>query len=142
MTESYRLRGSTTSNSFHDGGLPHLQYYVTAEDGDGGETSPSNVVTVDERLALDRPATLTSTSLNGAVALTWSDNAFSNSPSGFLRYRVYSTSYDLDQNLCGVNWSLEGTTVAPEFVVGALTNGVSQCFGVSEIGRASCRERV
>ena len=45
--ESYRLRGSTTSNSFHDEGIPHLQYYVTAEDVDGFETSPSNVVTVE-----------------------------------------------------------------------------------------------
>lgn len=135
LAEAYRLRGSTTSNSFHDGGLPHLQYYVTAEDVDGAETPPSNVITVDERLALDRPATLTSTTLNGAVALTWSDNAFNSSPSGFLQYRIYSTPYDLDQNLCGVTWSLEGTTVAPEFVVGALTNGVSRCFGVSAVSR-------
>ena len=29
-SEAYRLRGSTTSNSFHDRGIPHLQYYVTA----------------------------------------------------------------------------------------------------------------
>ncbi|MFN8650453.1 MAG: hypothetical protein U0133_00940 [Gemmatimonadales bacterium] len=132
-SESYRLRGSTTSNSFHDEGVPHLQYYVTAEDVNGVETSPSNVVTVDERLALDQPATLTSTSLNGAVALTWSDNAFQSDPNGFQLYRVYSTSYDLDANLCGATWSLEGTTVAPEFVASALTNGVPRCFGVSAV---------
>jgi hypothetical protein len=130
---SYGLRGSTTSNSFHDEGLPHLQYYVTAEDVDGNETAPSNVVTVDERLALDQPATLSSTSLNGAIALTWSDNPYLSDPAGFSAYRVYSASYDLDQNLCGVTWSLEGTTVAPEFVSGALTNGVPRCFAVSAV---------
>jgi hypothetical protein len=132
-SDPYRLRGSTTSNSFHDEGVPHLQYYVTAEDLDGRESGPSNVVTVDERLALDRPATLTPTTLNGAVALTWSDNAFLANPSRFRIYRVYSAAYDLDQDLCGQTWSLEGTTVAPEFVAGALTNGVSRCFGVSAV---------
>jgi fibronectin type 3 domain-containing protein len=128
---SYLLRGTTTSNSFHDNGIPHLQYYVTAEDASGGETPPSNVVTVDERLALPNPTTLTSTSLNGAIALDWSDNAFTSNPTAFQKYRIYSASYDLDHNLCGTTWSLEGTTVAPEFVVGALTNGVPRCFGIS-----------
>ena len=133
--ESYRLRGSTTSNSFHDSGIPHLQYYVTAQDVDGAESSPSNVVTVDERLALGKPATLSSTSLNGAIALTWSDNAFLSNPTRFRIYRVYSASYDLDTQLCGATWSLEGTTVAPEFIASALTNGVSRCFGVSAVSR-------
>jgi hypothetical protein len=132
-SESYRLRGSTTSNSFHDQGVPHLQYYVTAEDIDGVESSPSAVVTVDERLALQKPTTISSTSLNGAIALTWSDNPFLSDPAGFKIYRVYSASYDLDRNLCGATWSLEGTTVAPEFVASALTNGVPRCFGVSAI---------
>jgi len=132
-SESYRLRGSTTSNTFHDEGVPHLQYYVTAEDIDGIESSPSAVVTVDERLALDKPSSLTSTSLNGGIALTWSDNAFQSDPSGFKIYRVYSASYDLDQNLCGTTWALEGTTVAPEFVAAAMTNGVPRCFGVSAV---------
>lgn len=131
--DAYRLRGSTTSNSFHDEGVPHLQYYVTAQDLDGGESGPSNVVTVDERLALDHPTTLTPTTLNSGVALGWSDNPYLSNPSRFKIYRVYSTSYDLDQNLCGQTWSLEGTTVAPEFIVGALTNGVSRCFAVSAL---------
>ncbi len=132
-SESYRLRGTTTSNSFHDVGIPHLQYYVTAEDLDGYETSPSNVITVDERLALDKPTTLTNTTLNQAVALTWTDNAFLNAPARFSSYRVYSASYDLDAGLCGTNWSVEGNTVAPEFIVGALTNGVPRCFAVSAV---------
>lgn len=130
---SFQLRGSTTSNSFHDEGIPHLEYYVTAEDIDGAETSPSNVVLVDERLALQKPATLVSTTLNQAIALTWSDNAYTTDPAGFLIYRVYSTDYDLDQGLCGQSWSLEGSTVAPEFVAGALSNGVPRCFGVSAV---------
>lgn len=131
--EAFRLRGSTTSNSFHDAGIPHLEYYVTAEDINGGETSPSNVVTVDERLALAKPTSLTTTSLNGAIALTWSDNPYTSDPQGFAIYRVYSTSYDLDAGLCGATWALEGTTVAPEFVSGALPNGVPRCFGVSAV---------
>ena len=51
----------------------------------------------------------------------------------FQNYRVYSTSYDLDATipLCGTDWRLEGTTVAPEFVAGALTNGISRCFTVT-----------
>jgi len=134
-SDAYRLRGSTTSNSFHDEGVPHLQYYVTAEDLNGGESAPSNVVTVDERLALEKPTTLATTTLNGAVALVWSDNAYLNNPQRFRIYRVYSASYDLDQDLCGQTWSLEGTTVAPEFISSALPNGVSRCFGVSAVSQ-------
>ena len=132
-SESYQLRGSTTSNTYHDNGIPHLQYYVTAEDDAGFESDPSNAVTVDERLALDAPLSLASTSLDGAVALSWSDNAFTSDPQGFKIYRVYSTPYNLDQGLCGTAWSLEGSTVAPEFIVSALTNGSPRCFGISAI---------
>jgi hypothetical protein len=132
-SDSYQLRGSTTSNTYHDNGIPHLQYYVTAEDDAGFESDPSNAVTVDERLALDAPVSMTTTSLDGAIALSWSDNAFTSDPQGFSIYRVYSTGYDLDQGLCGATWSLEGTTVAPEYIAGALTNGSPRCFGVSAI---------
>lgn len=81
----------------------------------------------------DVPASLSSTSLDGAVALTWSDNAYTADPGNFQNYRIYSTSYNLDQNLCGNAWQLEGTTVAPEFVVGALANGVPRCFTVTAV---------
>jgi hypothetical protein len=108
---------------------------VTAQDVYGDESPPSNVVTVDERLALSDPSSLTSTSLNGAVALTWSDNPFTDAPTRFLNYHVYSTSYDLDHDLCGSTWFLEGTTVAPEFVVGSLVNGTPRCFGVSAVSQ-------
>jgi hypothetical protein len=46
---------------------------------------------------------------------------------------VYSASYNLDANICGNDWSLEGTTVSPEFIASALTNGVPRCFGVSAV---------
>jgi hypothetical protein len=130
---AFGLRGSTTSNTFHDNGVPHLEYYATAEDLDGFESEPSNVVTVDERLALPAPTSLSSTSLDEAIALFWSDNAFTSNPSAFSRYRVYSADFDLDAGLCGTNWALEGTTVAPEFLAAALTNGAPMCFGISAV---------
>jgi hypothetical protein len=81
----------------------------------------------------DVPASLFSTTLDGAIALSWSDNAYTADPGNFQNYRIYSTSYNLDLDQCGTAWQLEGTTVAPEFVVGALTNGISRCFSVSSV---------
>lgn len=131
--DAFGLRGSTTSNSFHDSGIPHLEYYVTAESIDGDESGPSPIVLVDERLALPGPASILPTSLDGAIALIWDDNSFRADPTGFSHYRVYSTRYDLDADVCLAEWSLEGTTVAEEFVSGALPNGVPRCFGVSAV---------
>ena len=82
--------------------------------------------------APDVPATLSSTTLDHAIALTWSDNSYTFDPTNFQNYRVFSTTYDLDNDVCGV-WRLEGTTVAPEFIVGALDNGVPRCFAVSAV---------
>lgn len=127
----FDLRGSTTSLSFHDTGVPDIEYYVTAVDVDGNESVPSETVFIDERLRLERPDELFSISLDGAVHLAWSDNAFLNEPEGFERYRVYSSSYSLDDVDCGDDWVVEGTTVSPEFVVSALANGFSRCFAVS-----------
>lgn len=129
----YDLRGTTTSPSFHDDGQPDLQYYVTAVGQDNAESDPSNGITVDERLRLPAPAALSSISLNAAIHLDWTDNAYQADPAGFWHYRVYSTSYDLDHNTCGTSWSLEGTTVAPTFLVGAMPNGQPRCFGVSAV---------
>ncbi|HJS47315.1 MAG TPA: hypothetical protein VJ773_04915, partial [Gemmatimonadales bacterium] len=129
--DPFTLRGTTTSNSFHDSGLPHLDYEVTAESLDGIESGPSNTVRIDERIALDPPGTLGSVSLDGAVALIWSDAPALGNPAEFSNYRVYSASYDLDAGLCGSDWGLEGTSVSPEFVVGVLPNGVPRCFAVS-----------
>jgi len=128
---SYFLRGETTSNTFHDNGVPHLQYYVTAVDVGGGESSGSNVITVDERLQLPAPDTLGSISLNRAIHLGWADNAAQSTR--FKWYRVYSASYNLDTGLCGTDWAVEGTTVSNEFLATLLTNGTPRCFGASAI---------
>ncbi|MBI1968055.1 MAG: hypothetical protein HYS40_08700 [Gemmatimonadetes bacterium] len=130
---AFGLRGETTSNTFHDNGVPHLQYYVTTVGVNGNESEASNVITVDERLQLARPTSLASVSLNGAIHLRWADNAFETAPGRFKWYRVYSTGYDLDQGLCDAAWQLEGTTVAPEFLASAMSNGVPRCFGVSAV---------
>jgi len=81
----------------------------------------------------DVPASLSSTTLDGAIALFWTDNAYTSDPTNFSNYRIYSTAYDLDVDLCGSSWGVEGTTVAPEFVAGALANGTPRCFAVSSV---------
>ena len=81
----------------------------------------------------EAPTTLSSTSLDGAIALVWSDNPFRNDPDIFANYRVYSTSFDIDTGDCGSDFEVEGTTVAPEFLVGALANGVPRCFTVTAV---------
>jgi hypothetical protein len=80
----------------------------------------------------DVPDFLYTTTLDGAVALYWDDNAYTADPANFEHYRVYSTS-QIGITGCNSSWRLEGTTVAPEFLVGALTNGVSRCFAVSAV---------
>ena len=57
---------------------------------------------------VDSPNSLSSTTLDRAIALTWSDNPFASDPDVFQNYRIYSTSYDIDNNQCGT-WRLEGT---------------------------------
>jgi len=132
---AFGLRGATTSNTFHDNGVPDLQYVVTAVDANGGESGYSNAITVDERLQLVAPAWLSSISLNGAIHLQWDDTSYASAPTRFKWYRIYSTAYNLDTGLCDANWLLEGTTVAPEFLASALRNGVPRCFGVSAVSR-------
>jgi hypothetical protein len=132
---SFGLRGETTSNTFHDNGVPHLQYLVTAVALDGTESANSNLITVDERLQLGSPAWLTSISLNGAIHLEWDDASYVSAPTRFKWYRIYSTAYDLDTGLCGTDWLLEGTTVAPEFLASAMANGIPRCFGISGVSR-------
>jgi len=92
-------------------------------------STPTTVVSAP----LPAPDSLGSVSLNRAIELHWADNAYQSAPSRFQWYAVYSTSYDLDRGLCGTSWVGEGTTVAPEFLVGALTNGVPQCYTVTAI---------
>lgn len=127
------LRGSTTSPSFHDDGVPHIEYFVTSANADGEESEGSASVLIDERLRLPAPDSLWSISLDGAIHMAWSDNAYQADPAGFAHYRVYSALYDLDLNQCLNSWSLEGTTVASTFLAGNLPNGQPRCFGISAV---------
>src|SRR2546423_7378455 len=45
---------------------------------------------------VDSPTSLSSTTLDGAIALTWSDNSFASDPGNFQNYRVYSATFDFD----------------------------------------------
>jgi hypothetical protein len=133
---SWDRRGATTSNTFHDAGVPNLQYYVTSEDIDGRESRASNVITIDERNRLPAPSDLISVSLDRAIQLSWPSNARVYDPGLFDYYRVYSTPYDLDLNLCDdQSWALEGTTVSEDFLSTGLPNGVPRCFAVSTVSR-------
>jgi hypothetical protein len=130
---AYGLRGETSSNTFHDNGVPHLQYFVTAVAVDGGESDPSSVVTVNEFLRIPRPMTITSISLNRAIHLDWDDAPFLSDPARFKWYRVYSATYNLDTDGCIDDWALEGTTVANEFLAAQLNNGEPRCFAASAV---------
>lgn len=84
--------------------------------------------------SLQSPDNLTSVSLNGAIQLSWDANARLDRPDRFDHYNIYSTSYDLDNNVCDdAHWALEGTSVSEDFVVSGLSNGVSLCFDVSAV---------
>jgi hypothetical protein len=85
-------------------------------------------------IVLDVPANLVGTSLNGAIYLSWLDNAYESAPEGtFLEYRIYSTDYSLESGHCAEEWFMEGSTIAPEFLAGALVNGVPLCFSVVSV---------
>ncbi|MGH7527888.1 MAG: hypothetical protein ACREMX_14425 [Gemmatimonadales bacterium] len=105
--------------------IPLLAVFAACSDDSG--TGPGD--------APEAPTSLASTTLDGAIALTWSDNPYLSDPGNFQNYQVYSASYDIDATppSCGSNWRLEGTTVAPEFLVGAMTNGVPRCFAVTAV---------
>ncbi len=95
--------------------------------GDDDTTGPSGVL-------LETPTGLRGTSLNGAIYLTWNDNAFLNAPAEtFLEYRIWGTGYSLDDAQCDSDWYMEGSTIAPEFLVGALENGIPKCFAVASV---------
>ena len=134
--DAWSRRAETTSGSFHDAGVPHLQYYVASVDASGRESRGSNAVTVEERNRLPAPSAITSVSLDRAVQLAWTDNARKADPTLFDYYRVYSTPYDLDAGRCDdQHWVLEGSTVSEDFLVTGLANGAPRCFDVSTVSR-------
>jgi hypothetical protein len=103
--------------------IPALVLLVACNDDDGNGPG----------VTPEAPTSLSSTTLDGSIALVWSDNPFRADPDIFGNYRIYSTSYDIDTDECGSDWLVEGTTVAPEFLVGALANGVPRCFSVTAV---------
>jgi hypothetical protein len=132
--DRWSRRATTTSSSFHDTGIPHLQYYVVAQDDLGNESRPSNTITVDERNRLPAPSGLLSVSLDQAIQLSWPANARQTGGERFAYYRVYSTPYNLDTDECDAGqWVLEGTTVSEDFLATGLANGAPRCFAVSAV---------
>lgn len=132
-SDQWTRRATTTSPSFHDAGVPQLQYYVVALDDAGNELGRTTAITIDERNRLPAPLGLGSVSLNGAVQLFWSGNAVSANPDAFGHYRVYSAPYDVVRGRCSSTWALEGTTVSDAFLAANLRNGVRLCFAVSAV---------
>jgi hypothetical protein len=129
----WQLRATTTSPSFHDL-YTELQYYVVANDADGNPLGETRVLTVDMQSKLPAPLGLHSISLNGAIHLAWSSNAFEANRNAFDYYRVYSGAYDAAHSTC-LSWNLEGTTVSDAFLAANLANGVTRCFAVSAVSR-------
>jgi hypothetical protein len=131
-TEEFGLRASTTSPSFHDAGLPQLQYFVQAVDEQGRQMGTSDTITIDERNRLPAPRGLVSVTLNGGVELEWDPNAFEADPDLFDYSRVYSSAWNATAG-CAADYALEGTTVSDGFVARNLPNGETRCFAVSAI---------
>lgn len=132
-SDDWVRRATTTSPSFHDAGMPQLQYYVVAVDDAGNELGRTPSITIDERNRLPAPQGLGSITLNAAVQLFWSGNAVSANPAAFDHYRVYSAAYDVVRDRCSASWALEGTTVSDAFLAADLPNGVRRCFAVSAV---------
>lgn len=129
-SDRWHRRAETTSPTFHDAGIPALQYQVRSRNDDDVESAPSNTVTIDSRLRMPAPTALNSISLHRAAQLEWSSASRLSDPSVFSYYRVYSTVWN--QGSCDDDlWLLEGTTVSDDFLVTGLTNGVRYCFAVS-----------
>jgi hypothetical protein len=132
---AWQLRATTTSPTFHDAGVPDLEYYVATRDDQGDELGRSNVVTIDLHATVPAPLGLHTISLNAAIQLAWNSNAVDALHGAFDHYRVYSTSYDGTRGVCTSSWVLEGTTASDGFLAANLVNGASRCFAVSTVTR-------
>ena len=130
---SWIRRATTTSNTFHDAGIPQQQYYVEAFDADGQAMGRSQTIIVDLTVRLPAPLGLGSVTLNRAVYLEWDDNAVHSTIATFDHYRIYSSAYSSAKAVCEAPWYFEGSTVSDAFLVGNLPNGQTRCFAVSAI---------
>jgi hypothetical protein len=116
-----------TSNTYHDNGPPTCS-----------TTSPRRTSTVSRASA--RPSRSTSASpagarvtlqhhLDGAIAPTDRQRLAPRRP--VRRVPIYSGVRH--RRNPATDWYLEGTTVAPEFIAGALPNGQPRCFAVTAV---------
>jgi hypothetical protein len=129
-------RAVTTSLSFHDAGLPELQYYVTSQDVNGVQSAPSNVVVIDASDTVQSPANLTGTPLDSAALLQWPDNSITG-PNGshFDFFRVYSDSVS-GTDCVASSTVLEGQTVSSGFVITGVANDVPRCYFVTAVTKS------
>ena len=130
---NWSRRAETSSSTFHDSGIPHLQYFVASQDAAGNESDGSNVVTVDERNRLSAPPELRAVSLDRAIQLSWDADSRLEEPNLFDYYRIYSAPASASGVCDDDNWVLEGTTVSEDFLATGLVNGASRCFTVSAV---------
>ena len=134
-TAQWQLRATTTSPTFHDAGMPEVQYYVTTRDANGNELGQSQTLMIDLTTRLPAPLGLATISLNAAIQLSWQSNAVTAANGTFDHYRLYSTGYDATRGVCTADWVVEGTTVSDGFFAGNLVNGVTRCYAVSATTR-------
>src|SRR2546425_3366016 len=71
LSGSFGLRGVTTSNTFHDNGVPHLRYFVTAVDLKRLQSAASNSATGNQNLQIGAAPSLTRFSLARAIHPHW-----------------------------------------------------------------------
>jgi hypothetical protein len=132
-TTDFEQVGITTSISFHDAGVPFLQYDVTSEDIYGDQSAASNVVVVNAADTVQSPSNLVYTAYDSAALLGWSNiSATGYNASHFDYYRIYSDS--VSGGACVANdYALEGTSVSNAFAITGLANGVPRCYFVTAV---------
>ena len=131
-------RAVTTSITFHDAGLPQVQYFVESQDVNGVSSAPSNIVFIDPSDTVPAPANLTGAAFDSAAELAWSNNSFTGANgSHFDYYRVYSDSVQTGTTTCvAASTVLEGTTVSSGFVITGLANDVPRCYWVTAVTKS------
>ncbi len=126
--------------SYFDPGTPANQYYVASSDANGDISSGTSPITVVTTPILAAPDGLAEDSLNGGVALTWSNNVRLGNPGQFSYYRVYSEPAVVSGGTANcpagaAGFGPEGSTVSEGYVVEGLTNGTAECFGVTTVAK-------
>lgn len=131
---------ATGETTYFAPGTPASQYSVQSTDNNGDVSTGSSPITVVTTQILPAPDGLAEDSLDGGVALTWSADARLGNPAQFSYYRVYSepavvTGGTADCPAGAAGFGLEGSTVSEGYVVEGLTNGTTECFGVTTVAK-------